>query len=95
MCAVLTLFLAFIFGWLALPSLHMQNKTFPVSGEPDNIKLGVGRDDGLIAYLELALRIYLRIKREGQPIHRCGLVGLAGDSPSVVSCISQKVASIK
>lgn len=29
-------------------------------------------DDVLTAYLELALKIYLRVKSEGQSIHTCG-----------------------
>jgi hypothetical protein len=29
-------------------------------------------DDVLTAYLELALKIYLRIKNEGKSIHTCG-----------------------
>lgn len=31
-----------------------------------------GSDDVLTAYLELALKIYLRIKNEGKSIHTCG-----------------------
>jgi hypothetical protein len=37
-------------------------------------------DEVLTAYLELALKIYLRIKNEGKSIHICGFDDDAGSS---------------
>jgi hypothetical protein len=58
--------------------------------EPADLQLVLNQDEVMTAYLELALRIYLRLKSEGQPIHNCGWNEFDDDSRSVVPSPDQR-----
>ncbi len=67
---------------------HTENRLAP--GEPADLQLIPNSEGRLIAYLELALRIYLRLKSEGHSIHTCGLNEFDDDSRSVVPSPDQR-----